>query len=63
MTPAAAKTPLQPKVPKCPVFGGMNGCQLAVLMKHTPKPMNSTITVTLMTTMTELKTADCLMPM
>src|SRR5271170_888917 len=63
MTPEAAMTPLQPKAPKCPAFGGMNGCQLAVLMKLTPNTMNSTTTVTLMATITELKAADCLMPM
>ena len=55
--------PLQPKAPNCPALGGTNGCQLAVSMKLTPNRMNNTITVTLMVTMTELKTADCLMPM
>ena len=50
-------------VPQVPAFGGTNGCQFALLMKLTPKRINSTITVTLMVTITELKEADCLMPM
>ena len=47
--------PLQPKTPNVPVFGGMKGCQLAVLdVDRRRRKMNSSTTVTLMATMTEL---------
>ena len=62
MMPAACTTPLQPNLPKVPVFSGMNGCQLAPSITHMPKPMNSTITVTLIATTMALKRADWWMP-
>ena len=62
MIAAPAATPLQPKWPNWPVFGGMNGCQFAPSTYHTPKPMKSRITATLIATTIALKRADCWMP-
>ena len=62
MMPAAWNTALQPNLPNSPVFGGMNGCQLAPSMTHMPKPMNRMITATLIATTTALKRADWWMP-
>src|SRR5262245_19468355 len=55
---AARMMPSQPNWFSTPVGAGMNGCQLAVLMKKAPTMMNSTITVTLMATMMLLTVAD-----
>src|SRR5438034_9464219 len=61
--PAPAITPVQPKAPRSPVFGGMNGCQLAGFTACAANTMNSTTTASLMKTMTLLVVADSLMPM
>src|SRR5687767_4390009 len=55
---AARMMPSQPNWFSTPVGSGMNGCQLAELMKNAPTMMNSTITVTLMATMMLLTVAD-----
>ena len=61
MMPAAWRTPLQPNSAEVPVFGGMNGSS-SRRDSHMPKPMNSTITATLIATTTALKRADWRMP-
>ena len=38
ITPAPRSTPLHPNSPNLPVFGGMNGCQFAVLMYDDAEP-------------------------
>src|SRR5262245_13760430 len=50
--------PSQPNWFSTPVGSGMNGCQLALLMKNAPTTMNRMITVTLMATMMLLTVAD-----
>ena len=62
MMPAACTTPLQPKWPNVPVFGGMNGTQFAPSTTNMPKPMNRMITATLIATTIALKRADWWMP-
>src|SRR5436190_12694838 len=46
----------------CDPDGGMNGCQLLVLMKNSPATMTSSTMASLMTTMTKLTCDDTLMP-
>src|SRR5437899_8035390 len=62
MTPAPRSTPLQPNSPNLPLFGGMNGCQFALLMYCMPNAMNNSSTATLIMTMTLLKLADSRIP-
>src|SRR4051812_24259782 len=62
ITPAPRNTPLQPNSPNLPVFGGMNGCQLARFTYAAPNTTNSTSTTTFTMTMMVLKPADSLMP-
>ena len=62
ITPAPRSTPLQPNSPNSPVFGGMNGCQFSVEMNIPPRPMISSTTATLITTITALTRADSRMP-
>src|ERR1043165_1485031 len=54
--------PLQPKWPNSPVLGGMNGCQLAVLMYFMPKAITSSTIATFTYTMMLLNFADSLIP-
>src|SRR5438105_10724424 len=62
ITPAPRSTPLHPNSPNLPVFGGMNGCQLAVLTYLMPNATKSTSTTTFTMTIVVLKPADSLMP-
>src|SRR6187402_1569394 len=50
--------PSQPNWFSTPVGSGMNGCQLAGLMKNAPTTMNRMITETLIATMMLLTVAD-----
>ena len=58
--PAPVMIPLHPKWPELPVFGGMNGCQLAELIARTAPAMNSNTTETFTKTIKSLKEADSL---
>ena len=62
-TPAPRRMPLQPYFPNSPVFAGISGCQLAVLMKKAPSPMKATTTTSFTATMMLLSRADSLVPM
>src|SRR5688572_7781560 len=55
---AARMMPSQPNWFSTPVGSGMNGCQLAELMKNAPTAMNNRITATLMATMMLFTVAD-----
>ena len=46
--------PLQPYSPNVPVFGGMNGCQLAASTNIAPATITMRTTATLTTTMTRV---------
>ena len=61
--PAPVITPVQPNSPRVPVFGGMNGCQLAGFTACAAPKMNSSTTATFTNTITLLTLADSLMPM
>src|SRR4029078_3979278 len=54
--------PLQPNCPNDPVFGGMNGCQLAVSTKKAPAAITRSNTATLTMTIAELTDADSWIP-
>src|SRR5688572_8362533 len=62
MIPAPRRMPLQPYSPNVPVFWGMKGCQLSVLMYAAPKPMKSSSTSTFTMTIAALAPADSRMP-
>jgi hypothetical protein len=49
ITPAPLSTPLQPKWPKLPVFGGMNGVRFRDLRTPRRQQRKSTRTIALMT--------------
>ena len=61
-TPAARTTPDHPKLPKPPVFGGTNGCQLAVFTYLSPKAITRSTIAIFTYTITLLKRADSLIP-
>ena len=63
MIAAPRITPLQPKWPNSPVFGGMYGCQFAVSTKLMPARTNTTMIATFRYTMTLLACADSCTPM
>src|SRR5450631_4127366 len=61
-TPAPLRIPEKPNEPNSPVFGGMKGCQLSVLMNPAQATRNVRTTATLITTIHEVKLADSLTP-
>ncbi len=54
---------MNPNSPNSPAFGGMKGCQLAVLMKPIPATTNSSTTAILTNTIAVFTLADSRMPL